>query len=224
MNKEPTKTRNISEKEDHHIFAPSTSLQPFGSRTLSKLVIPRPTKLLGHYIYSGQLGMVFGWRGIGKSTFVMAMALSMATGKSFLNATPEKKSKVIILDGEMDVYTIQNRLKMISESLDVSLTNRLGITSPEFYSGVMPKLHTPEGQKRIDDELGTDWDVLIVDNYSCFSSGREDAEAWAPWLPWLLSHKRAGRTVIIVHHTGKNGTQRGASNHEDPMVSVPAEF
>ena len=66
--------------------------------------------------------------------------------------------------------------------------------------------------------IGDDWDVLFVDNYSAWSSdGRETAEAWAPFMRWMLGHKRAGRTVIVVHHSGKAGKQRGSSKHEDAL-------
>lgn len=40
------------------------------------------------------------------------------------------------------------------------------------------------------------------------------AEAWAPFMRWMLGHKRAGRTVIVIHHSGKAGKQRGSSKHE----------
>ncbi len=59
--------------------------------------------------------------------------------------------------------------------------------------------------------IGTDWDVIFIDNYSAWSGdGRETAEAWAPMMRWMLGHKRAGRTVIVIHHTGKTGKQRGS--------------
>lgn len=208
------------ESDKENCFFPAETLRPMGAKNLCQLKIPSPARLWGALISSGQLGMVFGWRGTGKSTFMMALALAMASEAKFLGITAKKAAKVVLLDGEMDLYSMQRRLELISASLDVELTNNLRIMSPELFSGVMPKLTTPEGQREIDKAIGDSWDVLIIDNYSSFSSGREDADAWAPWLPWLLKHKRAGHTVIIVHHTGKNGTQRGASNHEDPMDFV----
>jgi putative DNA primase/helicase len=201
-------------------FIPQEKLAPVGAKTINLFKIATPTRIWGVLIRAGQLGMVFGWRGTGKSTIMLALAVAIAAGAKFLGFSPAKPLKVIVLDGEMDLHSMQKRLRMMAASLDVELTDRLKIMSPELFSGVMPKLTTPEGQKAIDKALGEDWDLLIIDNYSSFSSGREDAEAWGPWVPWLLHHKRAGRTVIIVHHTGKNGTQRGASNHEDAMDFV----
>lgn len=201
-------------------FRPSDTLKPLSATVFQSLKIRRPRQLWGILIRRGQLGLVFGWRGTGKSTFMLALALAMATGVEFLGFSAKRAAKVVLLDGEMDLHSMQSRVRTVQTSLNVELTDNLKIMSPELFAGVMPKLTTPEGQQEIDKALGEDWDVLIIDNYSSFSSGREDADAWAPWLPWLLRHKRAGRTVIIVHHTGKNGTQRGASNHEDQMDFV----
>ena len=211
-------TREDAQTDEY--FRPLEKLIPVGATVLDSLKIRRPRQLWGVLIRIGQLGLVFGWRGIGKSTFMLALAIAMAMGAEFLGFSARKSAKVVLLDGEMDLHSMQSRIRTIQASLNVELTDNLKIMSPELFAGVMPKLTTPEGQKEIDKALGDDWDVLIIDNYSSFSSGREDAEAWAPWLPWLLCHKRAGRTVIIVHHTGKNGTQRGASNHEDQMDFV----
>ena len=212
------------ENRDFHAektpFQPLKRLRPVSAIAISRYSIAIPIRWWGELIKSGQLGMIFGWRGTGKSTFLLALALAMAAGIEFLGFRPSKRARVVLLDGEMDLHSMQKRLRMIKKSLQVKLTDHLKIMSPELFAGAMPKLRTPEGQAEIDQALGDDWDVLIIDNYSSFSSGREDADAWGPWVPWLLKHKRAGRTVIIVHHTGKNGTQRGASNHEDAMDFV----
>ena len=203
-------------------FQPFDTLRPLGAKSINELKILTPPRYWSDLISGGQLGLIFGWRAAGKSTFVLGLGTAMATGTKFLGFLPSKPVKTVILDGEMDLHSMQARLRRVHESLGVELTNRLKLVSPELFSGVMPKLTTPDGQKQIDIALGDEWEVLIIDNYSAFSSGREDADAWAPWVPWLLRHKRAGRTVILVHHTGKNGTQRGASNHEDAMDFVMA--
>lgn len=94
----------------------------------------------------------------------------------------------------------------------------LKLFTPEAFTDLLPSINTAEGQRAIDEMIGTDWDVIFIDNYSAWSGdGRETAEAWAPMMRWMLSHKRAGRTVIVIHHTGKTGKQRGSSSHEDAL-------
>jgi putative DNA primase/helicase len=38
----------------------------------------------------------------------------------------------------------------------------------------------------------------------------------------VLRHRRAGRAVVILHHAGKGGTQRGTSRREDVLDTVIA--
>ena len=37
---------------------------------------------------------------------------------------------------------------------------------------------------------------------------------------WALAQRRAGRSVLFVHHAGKGGEQRGTSKREDVMDTV----
>ena len=213
----PTPVKKPNAVQDE--FIPFDTLCSLSAYEISKLKLPKPKQYWGHHIKERQLGMLVGPRGSGKSNFVYGQAIAMATGKMFLGFGPETPMKVAILDGEMDMRTIQLRFYRLCKSLNVAQPKNLRVISPEFFSGIMPSLSNKEGQEKIDKIIG-DCDVVFIDNYSAFSSGREDATAWVPWRNWLLKHKRAGRTVILVHHTGKNGTQRGASNHEDAMDFV----
>ncbi len=44
-----------------------------------------------------------------------------------------------------------------------------------------------------------------------------DADAWSPIQQWLLRLRRRGLSVLIVHHAGKRGEQRGTSRREDVL-------
>lgn len=202
-------------------FTPSDRLRMYTAVEIAEMCIVEPTQYWGRHFAKGRLIMVYGWRGVGKSHFILCVAISMATGAKFLGYAPEEPLKVVILDGEMDLCTLKKRLVRTNRSLRVEPTHNLRFLSPEMFAGAMPSIINSEGQQEIDEALGEDWDVLIIDNYAAFSSGREDGEAWGPCSKWLMKHRRAGRTVIMVHHSGKNGRQRGASNHEDAMdVSI----
>lgn len=200
-------------------FSPLEILVPMGATTLSQIVLPRPKKHWGESIVSARTGMINAPRGVGKSTFVLGLSLSMAYAAVFLDNKPTNPRHVVILDGEMDLHTMQGRLKEQAKALGVDIDDiHLKFVSPELFDGIMPNLSTDAGQREIDKAIGNQWDVLFIDNYSAFSeSGREDGESWMPWIRWMLEHKRAGRTVIIIHHTGKNGQQRGSSKHEDAL-------
>jgi hypothetical protein len=81
------------------------------------------------------------------------------------------------------------------------------------------------------DVAAADADMLILDNLSTLAGGIRENEAddWEGVQRWLLAQRRAGRLVLIVHHAGKGGQQRGTSRREDVMDTVialrrPAEY
>ncbi len=67
-------------------------------------------------------------------------------------------------------------------------------------------------------------DVIFVDNISTLARlGREnEAESWLPIQEWGLQQRRAGRSVVFMHHAGKGGAQRGTSRREDVLDTVIA--
>ena len=63
---------------------------------------------------------------------------------------------------------------------------------------------------------------MIVDNLSTVArSLREnEADSFGPLQAWMVSQRSAGRSVLLVHHAGKGGGQRGTSRKEDTLDSV----
>jgi hypothetical protein len=74
------------------------------------------------------------------------------------------------------------------------------------------RLGAAGGQAWIDAQVG-EAEVVFVDNISTLvRSGKEnEAEGWLPVQSWVLRHRRAGRAVVLLHHAGKGGAQRGTS-------------
>lgn len=66
------------------------------------------------------------------------------------------------------------------------------------------------------------YDLIIIDNLSTLNrSGAEnEADSWGVLQQWLIRQRSAGRCVLLVHHAGKGGTQRGTSRREDVLGSV----
>jgi hypothetical protein len=176
------------------------------------------------------LAMVAGFRGIGKTFVAMSIAYAIATGGALLGFQAPKPQRVLYVDGEMDPAELQDRFAAIhktakrDENGDPSLAagNLKILTHADQELGI-PDLADPDGGGRglIEARLA-DADVLVLDNLSCLCrTGIEnDAESWAVMQEWLLSLRRKGKTVLIVHHTGKPNrdgqvSQRGTSKRED---------
>ena len=67
-------------------------------------------------------------------------------------------------------------------------------------------------------------DLLIIDNLSSLCLGGEEnsSESWKMMQRWLAKLKSSRTSVLIVHHAGKNGQQRGTSKKEDALDTVVA--
>ena len=67
-------------------------------------------------------------------------------------------------------------------------------------------------------------DLVILDNLStlCTNGSESASDAWVPMQNWLLKLRRQGIAVLLVHHAGTNGRQRGTSRREDALDTVIA--
>ena len=85
----------------------------------------------------------------------------------------------------------------------------------------IPDLSTKEGQDLLAPHIG-DAELIVVDNLStiCRSGKENESESWGCVQAWALEQRRAGRSVLFIHHAGKGGEQRGTSKREDVMDSV----
>ena len=82
-------------------------------------------------------------------------------------------------------------------------------------------------------ELSLDWSIklLILDNLSSLCLGYDEYSKleWDPVYQWLLDLRFSGLSVIMLHHTNKEGGQRGTSGREDNidisiMLTQPADY
>ena len=60
-------------------------------------------------------------------------------------------------------------------------------------------------------------------------NSENEARSWEPIQSWLLELRRRGLAVLLVHHDGKGGAQRGTSKSEDILSQVvqftrPADY
>ena len=80
-----------------------------------------------------------------------------------------------------------------------------------------------EGQRALDPLL-SGIDLVIFDNLStlCTNGSESASDAWVPMQNWLIRLRRQGIAVLLVHHAGTNGRQRGTSRREDALDTIIA--
>jgi len=183
------------------------------------LDIPIPEPLLAPLFTKQSLSLVFSWRGIGKTWFALGCAYAIASGGKFLRWTAPMPRRVLYLDGEMPAAALQRRLASIASGSEAEAPGDFfNLVTPDLCGGLVPDLGTVEGQDAVDrrvQDVGADF--IVVDNLSCWvRSGVENkAESWHVMAEWLLRHRSNGRAILLVHHAGKGGAQRGTSKKED---------
>jgi putative DNA primase/helicase len=129
----------------------------------------------------------------------------------------------LYVDGEMPAIVMQERMmSFIAGAAEQP-------PSPDYFRLItpdrqdmnvgIPDLSTKPGQEAIEEHLGDGVDLLVLDNLStlCRSGRENEAESWQPLQTWLLELRRRGLSVVLVHHAGKGGNQRGTSKREDTL-------
>jgi hypothetical protein len=224
--------KSVARYEPAERDAPPEELVFSDFTEFSKLDIPPRRTILAPWIAEQALVMVHGWRGVGKTNFGLSAALAVATGVSFGPWKVEKPWPAAYLDFEMDAPSMQKRMLGIVHSIGKK-------PAPGFF-----KLYTPDMQPGRVLNLASDEDqaalaayldgcaVVFIDNLSTgFRGGaaENDAESAEPMISFGLAQRRAGRAVVFLHHSNKNGAQRGTSRREDALDTVlkleqPADY
>lgn len=177
--------------------------------------------LLAPFLPTQGLVLIHSKRGVGKTHVALGIAYAIASGGNFLTWYAPTAKKVLYVDGEMPAVSMQERLQKIPTSALKPLENYLQFITPDLQTGSLPDLSTPEGRAQIE-ELATGHDLIILDNLSCLirSGSENEAESWIDVQEWVLKLRRAGKSILFIHHTGKSGLQRGTSKKEDVLDTV----
>lgn len=192
------------------------------SEQLESIDLPSRNKLVGSWLYEGDLGFVYGERGSGKTWFVDALAAHLSTGHELHGWEVPEKSNVLLVDGEMPVDAARDRLKGMRKA-----NPNLHILHHEMLfnaCGLAMNL-TGERTQRVVTAICIEKHIklLVLDNLSCLFSGikENDADEWEKVLNWLLDLRRRHVAVLIVHHAGVSGNRmRGTTRREDAAFWV----
>ena len=216
-------TRNAMPIRRVLLPTPRPSLQAVGFNDFLNLDIPPREMLLSPILPERCLAMLYAPRGVGKSWLSLSIGLAVAGGASLLRWSAPRQRNVLYVDGEMPLVSLQERLKAISFGFGGEIPNdgfRI-LAADQVESGI--NLCSEEGQCSVEPLL-QDIDLLILDNLStlCTSGSESASDAWVPMQNWLLKLRRQGVAVLLVHHAGTNGRQRGTSRREDALDTVIA--
>ena len=197
------------------------NLKSIGFDDFLAIDMPPREMLLDPILPERSLAMLYAPRGVGKTLLSLSIGLAVASGSPLLRWQAPRQRPVLYVDGEMPMVSLQERLREISTGLGAVVPNdgfRM-LAADNTENGL--SIGSEEGQRAIDPLL-SGVDLVIFDNLStlCTNGSESASDAWVPMQNWLLKLRRQGIAVLLVHHAGTNGRQRGTSRREDALDTV----
>ena len=160
--------------------------------------------LIDDWCLANDLGFIFAARGLGKTWLAMHLAHGMATRHDVGPWKIHGESRVLYVDGEMAAVDIKFRDHALGEPTEnlVYINHELlfertgaimNLADYSFQEGLLAYC------------IEERFTVLFLDNLSTLASGIDENKSidWEIIRPWLLRLRRAGITVIFVHHAGR---------------------
>lgn len=207
---------------------PMPVVQPLRALNVMQLgghQFPERVQLLGPLIHAGDMAMVFAGRGVGKTQVCLSIGAALAFGAVFLRWKAARPVGVLYLDAEMAGAVMQERVaSFIPADASEDLADNFRLFTPDLLpeGQPLPDLSTVAGQQMVEPLIDHNTRVIVIDNLSawCRTGKENESESWTPVSNWLLTLRRRGIAVLLVHHAGKNGEQRGNSKKEDLLDIV----
>jgi putative DNA primase/helicase len=203
--------------------APLTASLVSGPALLALTLDPKALYL--DWLAARSLSLVYGPPGVGKTMFLMGLAYSLATTELFLTWQTYQGAGVLYVDGEMALKDLQDRLRQFAGDRPPERLTFLPSELVTERSGRDLTLTDAADRETIDAMLDAHGlQVLVLDNISCLFTGLDESSKrdWEPINAWLVRLRHRGITVLVGHHAGKNGQQRGTSGREGNLDTIIA--
>jgi hypothetical protein len=102
---------------------PRQPLRPIGFGDFLNLSVPPREMLLDPILPERSLAMLYAPRGVGKTLLGLSIGLAVASGTTLLRWSAPRKRRVLYVDGEMPLVSLQERLRMLSVGLASEIPN-----------------------------------------------------------------------------------------------------
>jgi hypothetical protein len=181
--------------------------------------IPEREWLIEPVIPHPGLGLLYSWRGSGKTFTAMSMAIAVARGEAWMGYQTPRARATLYVDGEMPLGDLRSRLDGLTR--EGGPPDNLYILASEDLAVAHRNINLANAPDR--DELAgmlaglPDVQFIVLDNWTSLVRGidENDNSKMDPIKEWLVTLRHGERSVLIVHHAGKSGGQRGGSARED---------
>ena len=209
----------------------------FKPLTFSELLkIPPKEWLLDQVFGAGDVGMIFGQPGCGKTFVVIDMILQLCTGNQWANRFDAKRELSVAYCAGEGISGLPSRFKAAAKHHNITSLHNLEFykTSPQLFANEIESINNFIADRKALQMKGEAeaLDVLVIDTLHTATVQADENSAKDMGVVLLsirAAIKELGCAVIIVHHTNKGGTaERGSSalrGAVDFMIEItkPAE-
>ncbi|NPU86403.1 MAG: AAA family ATPase [Syntrophaceae bacterium] len=183
--------------------------------------LPERPHIMRPWLKAGSLTLVYAKAGVGKSFFAWSVAIAVVKQLTIGEWTVDNPAGCLYTDGEMQLDDIQERLLQFAKDLPADKAC-LNILSSEIAAQTdMQIINITERKWRdqISEVVRKDLSIglVILDNVSSLTPGinENSKKDWDDINQWLLTLRRMGIAVIVIHHASLKGNPRGTSGRYD---------
>lgn len=173
---------------------------------------PEPQQIILGVLRKEQVGLMASSSKVGKTWLMQALAVSVATGKMWLN-WKTCPGRVLLVDPELSRYDGESRMKRVKEGL--------GVHGPtpniDYFRTKGKRLDLAALRKFIRKRLketGEAYVLIIIDSIYCYQQGRDENDNSVQAITMQELYELSEETssaVMTAHHFSK-GNQSGKSH------------
>lgn len=177
--------------------------RPMNVKKFIKKEFPMSNSIWGKGLLEAKSKLIVSGPGkIGKSFFVLNLAISLATGEEFLGFHVSEKKRILFVQQEISEHNLQKRLKAMLRGLDKTDEISLDIVTPKGLN----ICEEDDFSKLVEWIKQGEYEIVIFDPlYKLHSSDENSAQEMKKVVDIFdLLINRLSISVVIVHHHNKS--------------------
>jgi hypothetical protein len=185
-----------------------------------------PPSILGHgLIVPGELTLLVGAAGTGKTFLMLELALCLALGRTFHGFTVREPQRVAVLELEASPAEIVSRgrrtiagLRLTADDAHTALERVQVVTKA---SALRSRVNFAEDWRQVCSWIrATKTTVLLVDSFSRTHGGNENEDMGGTVAAYERILSTTGCAIVALHHEPKTANGAGSGSRTDTLYAT----